>query len=677
MKLVIPALLAICCLALAVNAQQVVPTTYQAIDLKNLDQTVKPTDNFYNFAVGNWVKNNPVPASQSAWFSFNELFNNNRKVLKEVVIEASKAKAAKGTNTQKVGDFYSSAMDSTYLNQLGAAPLKPYLVKIDKISDAAGVENMFTFLKKRDLSTVYNFSINPDRKNSSKYVRNFGQSGLGLPDREYYIKNDARTTGIREAYVKHVSNFLQLIGQSKAEADIASQDILKLETVLAIASMDRVTMRDPYATYHKMTLADFSASTPGLDWNSQTDKLGVVSTDSILVAQPEFFKTLALLVKNEPVATWKNYFKWKLVSSTAGSLGDDFQKENFEFGGKILNGAKVQELRWERVTSTIDNFLGEALGQEYVKKAFPPAAKVRMLELIKNLKLAFAERIEALDWMSPVTKIKALKKLNAITVKVGYPDKWIDYSTLDIIRGDNFGNYMRSREFDYNRNIARYGKPVDKSLWGMTPPTVNAYYNPGFNEIVFPAGILQPPFFDFKADDAVNYGAIGAVIGHEMTHGFDDQGRQSDDQGNLKDWWTKEDAVKFKEKAGRVVSQFSGYTVLDTVHVNGKLTLGENLADLGGTMIAFQAFKKTAQGKSDVKIDGFTPDQRFFLGFAQLWRGNITDQSQALRIKTDPHAPGKWRVIGPLSNNPDFYKAFSVKSTDAMYRPDDVRARIW
>ncbi len=677
MKLLIPAMLAFSCLASNVNAQQSASGSYHAIELKNLDQSVKPGDNFYEFAVGNWVKNNPVPASKSSWFSFDELYDHNRTVLKEVVYAAAATNAAKGSNTQKVGDFFSTAMDSTQLNALGAAPLKPYLTKIDRISDAQGVLSLFTYFDKRGLGTVYNFSVNPDDKNSNKYIPGFGQSGLGLPDRDYYINSDAQSLSIRASYVKHISTMLQLSGQGKAEADKSASDILKLETTLALASMDRVAMRDPYATYHKITLADFTKSSPGINWNTQMTELGINNADSILVAQPEFFKKLASLVKSEPITIWKEYFRYKLVASTASSLGDKFQEESFDFNGKILNGAKVQEQRWERETSTIDYFMGEALGQEYVKLAFPPAAKVRMLELINNLKLAFAERIQALDWMSATTKVKALKKLQAITVKVGYPDKWIDYTKLEIIKGDNFGNYMRAHEFSYNRNITRYGTAVDRTIWDMSPPTVNAYYNPVFNEIVFPAGILQPPFFDFKADDAVNYGAIGAVIGHEMTHGFDDQGRQYDYQGNLKDWWTKEDAIKFKEKADRVVRQFSSYTVLDTVHVNGNLTLGENLADLGGTMIAFQAFKKTPQGMSNVKIDGFTPDQRFFLGFSQVWRGNITAENEAVGIKTDPHAPGKWRVIGPLSNNPDFYKAFNIKQGDPMYRKDEVRARIW
>lgn len=677
MKLSLLASVLVCCSTACVNSPKSQDTAYQSIDLKNLDRSAKPAENFYEFAVGNWVKNNPVPASKSSWFSFNELYDHNRNVLKEVVNEAAAAHAAKGQNTQRVGDFFASAMDSVKLNQLGATPLKPYLDTINQISDAAGVKKEFTFLQTHGLESAYNFSVDPDDKNSSKYIPGFSQGGLGLPDRDYYLKNDAHTVEIRKAYTAHISAMLQLIGQSKAEADLAAGKILELETSLALASMDRVAMRDPYATYHKMTLAKFTSGSPGIDFNAQTRDLGVTGADSVLVAQPAFFKKLATLVTVQPVNTWKDYFRWKLVSSTASSLGDRFQKESFNFYGKILNGTKVQEQRWERTTSTIDNFMGEALGQEYVKKAFPPQAKVRMLELIANLKLAFAERIKALDWMSPVTKVKALKKLNAIMVKVGYPDKWIDYSKLNIVAGDNFGNYMRAREFEYNRTVSRYGKPVDRKLWGMTPPTVNAYYNPGFNEIVFPAGILQPPFFDFKADDAVNYGAIGSVIGHEMTHGFDDQGRQYDDQGNLKDWWTKADAVKFNEKANRVVQQFNGYTVLDTVHVNGKLTLGENLADLGGTMIAFQAFKKTTEGKGTAKIDGFTPDQRFFLGFAQVWRGNINPESQSVRIKTDPHAPGKWRVIGPLSNNPDFYKAFNVQSTDPMYRKEAVRAKIW
>ena len=591
--------------------------------------------------------------------------------------EAANGHAATGTNTQKVGDFYSSAMDSVKLNQLGATPLSTYLNLIDQVSTKEDVLKGFVYLNTHNLASAYNFSVDPDDKNSSAYIPSFSQGGLGLPDRDYYLKNDARTKAIREAYLKHISNMLELIGQSKPDANEASVAILKLETSLAQASMDRVEMRDPYKVYHKFSPAQFSKTSPGIDWSTQIQDLGVTGADSILVAQPLFFKRLASLLDSVPIDTWKNYFRWKLVSSTAASLSDNFQNENFNFYGKVLSGAKVQELRWERVTSKLDQYMGEALGQEYVKKAFPPQAKVRMLELIRNLKIAFAERIKALDWMSPATKLKALVKLNAIMVKVGYPDKWIDYSKLEIIPGDNFGNYMRAREFEYNRVISRYGKPVDRTLWDMTPPTVNAYYNPGFNEIVFPAGILQPPFFDFKADDAVNYGAIGSVIGHEMTHGFDDQGRLYDEKGNLKDWWTKADADKFKEKAERVVEQFNKYTVLDTMHVNGKLTLGENLADLGGTMIAYQAFKKTAEGNSTKKIDGFTPDQRFFLGFAQVWRGNISPQAEALRIKTDPHAPGKWRVIGPLSNNPNFYKAFNVSPGDPMYRKPDVQAQIW
>ncbi len=677
MKLRLVASLLVCCSSACVLSPKAPVTAYQAIDMKNLDRSAKPTDNFYEFAVGNWVKKNPVPASKSSWFSFNELYDHNRNVLKEVVNEAAAAHAAKGTNTQRVGDFFSAAMDSVKLDQLGASPLKPFLATIDQIHDAGGVKSEFAFLQTHGLESAYGFSVDPDDKNSSMYIPGFSQGGLGLPDRDYYLKNDAHMVEIRKAYLTHVSAMLQLIGQSKTQADLAAASILKIETSLAKASMDRVAMRDPYATYHKMTLAKFSSNSSGMDFNSQIKELGVTGADSVLVAQPDFFKELASLVTTEPVSVWRDYLRWKLVSSTASSLSGNFQKESFNFYGKILNGTKVQEQRWERTTSTIDNFMGEALGQEYVKKAFPPKAKVRMLELITNLKIAFAERIQALDWMSPETKVKALKKLNAIMVKVGYPDKWIDYTKLNIVPDDNFGNYIRAREFEYNRTVSRFGKPVDRKLWGMTPPTVNAYYNPGFNEIVFPAGILQPPFFDFNADDAVNYGAIGAVIGHEMTHGFDDQGRQYDDKGNLKDWWTKADAVKFNEKANRVVRQFNGYTVLDTVHVNGKLTLGENLADLGGTMIAYQAFKKTAEGKSNTKIDGFTPDQRFFLGFAQVWRGNINPESQSVRIKTDPHAPGKWRVIGPLSNNPDFYRAFNVQMTDPMFRKEDVRAKIW
>jgi len=653
------------------------PHGYHAINKDNLDTTAKPTQNFYAYSVGNWIKRNPVPPSKSAWFSFNELYDNNRKVLHEVLVADAAKNAPKGTNAQKVGDFFKSGMDSAIRNRRGLAPLTTDLNKINAITTSADVLNEFTSLIASGTASGYSFYVRTDDKVSTKYIPAFSQGGLGLPDRDYYLKSDNRTTAIRDAYSKHIAKMLVLSGTSQNEAAAAAGHIMTLETALAKASMDRVERRDPYKVYHKFSAASFSAQVPGIDWSTQLKNLGIGHADSFLVAQPNFFKQLALLLKTTPISNWKEYLRWKLVSSASGELNDTLEHESFNFYGKVLNGSKAQELRWERLTSVIDRFMGEALGQEYIKVAFPPKAKVRMLELIANLKAAFAERIRGLDWMSMTTKEKALVKLNSIMVKVGYPDKWIDYSTLNITPDNYFQNVTNARKFLYDYEISFYGKPVDRTLWGMSPPTVNAYYNPGFNEIVFPAGILQPPFFDFKADDAVNYGAIGSVIGHEMTHGFDDQGRQYDAQGNLKDWWTKEDGEKFKTKAEQVAKQFDQYTVLDSLHVNGHLTLGENLADLGGTMISFQAFKKTAEGKSSVKIDGYTPDQRFFLGFAQVWRGNINSEAAAVRIRTDPHAPGLWRVIGPLSNNPDFYHAFEVKPGDKMYRDPAVRAKVW
>ncbi len=654
-------------------------TSYHSIPLVNLDRSVNPKDDFYLFAVGNWKKNNPVPASKSAWFSFNELFVHNRTILHEALLDAAKSHASEGTNTQKIGDFFSAGMDSVKRDALGYDPIKPYLEKINKVNNTKDLAKLMSQFAHSGLSDAYGFGIDPDQKNSNVYLVGFGQDGLGLPDRDYYLKDDDRTKNIRIEYQKYIIKMFQMIGYSAPDAKAAYEDVFGLEKSLAIVSYDRVKLRDPYATYHKIAFMDFAKSNPNTFWMEQLSILGLERTkvDSVDIGEPEFFKGFDSLMKNAPLSKWRNYMRWRLLTSTAGSLSFAFEKAAFDFNGTVLSGAKKMEQRWEKMSNLMDRYLGEALGQEYVKKAFPPEAKTRMLNLVNNLLAAYAERIQNLDWMSAETKSKAILKLKAITVKIGYPDKWIDYSSLKIIPGNFFQDVLNSREFAYNYSLNHYGKPVDKAEWGMTPPTVNAYYNPSFNEIVFPAGILQPPFFDFKADDAVNYGGIGAVIGHEITHGFDDEGRLYDAEGNLKSWWTKSDEEQFNSKAQKVVDQFNGYTVLDTVHVNGKLTEGENLADLGGTMIAYQAFKKTSQGQSNTKIDGFTPDQRFFLSFAQVWRGNILPQSQALRIITDPHAPGNWRTNGPLSNNPFFYKAFDIKAGDKMYRNESVRAQVW
>ncbi len=654
-------------------------TSYHAIPLENLDRSVKPTDNFYQFAVGNWIKRNPVPASKSAWFSFNELYENNRKILHELLIDAAKAGAPKGSNTQKLGDFFKAGMDSLKREADGYTPLKPYLEEINAIKNLSQLAKTTSKFMHLGLGDAYGFGVNPDDKNSNVYILNFNQAGLGLPDRDYYLKNDEKSKMIQLEYQKYIQKMFQLIGYTEAQAKIATTQVYEIEKSMAVNSFDRVKLRDPYANYHKTSFKDFSKTYPNSMWVTQVENfsLNPQKVDSINVGQPIFFKGLDSLYKNTPIANWKNYLKWKLVASSAGSLSTAFEKESFAFNGTILSGTKVMEKRWEKLSSLLNIYLGEALGEEYVKKAFPPEAKVRMLSLVNNLRVAFAERIKALDWMTDSTKQKALGKLNAITVKIGYPDKWIDYSSVEVSSDHYFQDVLNARLFANNFEISHYGKPVDKTEWGMTPPTVNAYYNPSFNEIVFPAGILQPPFFDFKADDAVNYGGIGAVIGHEITHGFDDQGRLYDAEGNLKSWWSKTDEEQFKIRAGKVVKQFNEYTVLDTIHVNGELTEGENLADLGGTMIAYQAFKKTPQGNSNTTIDGFTPDQRFFLSFAQVWRGNILPQASALRIVTDPHSPGKWRTIGPLSNNVIFYKAFGVKEGDKMFRPENVRAKIW
>lgn len=673
------AVIAIGCAAVYVACSSGQAKKGVGIDVSNFDSTVSPSNDFFHFANGSWIKKNPIPADQVIWGSFSILRDNNKKNLHQLVDEASAKKdAKKGSVEQLVGDFYFSAMDTVTIEKLGAEPIKPEMEKIDKLTDMDSVLAYVANLQKWGAGPMFSFFPGQDPKNSEVVVPQIYQGGLSLPDRDYYLKKDEASQTIRLHFVEHVVNMFKLYGLDAATAKKYADVVLRIETGLASASMTRVELRDPFKTYHKVMISDLNTMTPSINWEVMLKNMEVTGKfDYLVLGQPDFLKELEKQLKANKIDDWKIYLKWNLLNLAGNILSSNFVNEDFNFNNKILSGQQEIQTRWKRMVPMTDGLLGDALGQLYVAKFFPPEAKKKADELVSNLITVYNEHIEKLDWMSDATKIKAKEKLNAITRKIGYPDKWKDYAGLEINRESFFKNLMNATQWMYNFEVNQIGKPVDRGRWGMTPPTVNAYYNPSLNEIVFPAGILQPPFFDPKADDAVNYGGIGAVIGHELTHGFDDEGRNYDAKGNLNAWWTSEDSAKFVSKAQRIIDQFDSFVVLDSVHVNGQLTLGENIADLGGITLAYDAFKKTKEGKDDDKIDGLTPDQRFFLGFANIWAGDIRPKAAAQRIITDPHSPGLYRVNGPMSNFDQFYKAFNVTEKDKLYRPDSLRARIW
>ncbi len=668
---------AIVSIALLICSQSVLAQKKKFIDPANMDQSVKPGDNFYLYVNGNWVKNTPIPGSKTRWGSFDILTEESSKALRGLLEDASKSP---GSNSliKRVGDFYASGMDSGAVEKLGAQPVKPYLDAIAKLNTKEEVMARMNYLRSHAITApLYRIGVSQDARHVSNYIISIGQGGTSLPDRDYYLKNDDRSTAIRAAYQKYMITLFKLCGIDEGEAKANSATILRIETAIAAAQLSRVEMRDPVKLYNKFSFVDLSARTPNMKWSSILPELGYTKgLDSVVVSNPKFLVFEDSLLAAVPVSDWKVYLQWDVIRDAAPFLSSDFVDANFAYN-KALSGQKEQTPRWQRMSNLIDGQLGELLGQLYVDKYFKPAAKERMLALVNNMQETFHDRITKLDWMSEDTKLKALTKLSAYLKKIGYPDKWKNYDGLVINRNDFLGNLLRCNQWQYNDNISKLGKPVDKADWNMTPPTVNAYYSPQRNEIVFPAGILRPPFFDFEADDAINYGGIAAVIGHEMTHGFDDQGRQFDAEGNLHDWWTPADAKEFKKRADEVVDQYNGFIILDSLHVNGKLTLGENLADLGGLNIAYEAFKKTEQGKSGKKIDGFTPDQRFFINWSQVWRNNILPEAAAQRIVTDPHSPGMFRSNGPLMNTDAFYKAFNVKEGDKMFKPKEKRTHIW
>ncbi|WP_460969915.1 M13 family metallopeptidase [Spirosoma migulaei] len=645
------------------------------INRQNMNLAVKPGDDFYQYANGEWLKKNLIPASKTSWGSLNVLREKSLDAMKSLLEEATQ-NTKKGRLYQMVGDFYASGMDSIAIEQKGFDPIKSDLARVEQVHSKADVLNEIAYQRTQGNSMLFPFFVDQDSRNVTKYIGQFVQGGTTLPDRDYYLKNDPRSQKVREAYRDYLTKLFGLIGEQPSKASQNADLIIRLETALANAQMARVELRDPIKTYNKLTVADFSKQTPGINWSDLMPKMGIRGQDTVLVQNPAFYRSMDSLLTATSVEDMKTYMRWNLLKNAAPYLSNSFVNQNFAFN-KVLSGQKELTPRWQRMSMLIDGSLGDLLGQLYVQQYFKPEAKQRILVLIDNLEASFKEHINSLDWMSIDTKKRALTKLTSFKRKIGYPDKWKNYDGVTIRRDDFYGNMKAADKWWYKDNFNRFGKAVDKTEWGMTPPTVNAYYNPVKNEIAFPAAILQFPFFDAEADDAINYGGICTVIGHEMTHGFDDQGRQYDADGTLRDWWTTDDATNFKQRADKVKEQFFGFKVLDSLKVNGQLTLGENLADLGGLAIAYDAFKKTKQGQGKTEIDGFTPDQRFFLSWAQVWRRNILPETQAQQILVDPHAPTQYRCNGPLSNIDAWYKAFNVQPGDKMYKAPDQRIKVW
>jgi len=648
-----------------------------------LDTTCAPCKDFFQFANGRWLASATIPAAYASTGVGRELDDRNEDALRQV-LEGSVAAAdtARDPTVRKLGAFYGSCMDSLEADRVGIAPIAEELGHIDAIRTTADLQGEVARLVELQIFAPFYFAAEADPKESSRNIGQLYQAGLGLPDRDYYLKTDPASDSLRQTYVAHVARTLVLLGTPTARARSDAQHVMQLETALAESSMTLVAQRDPNAVYHKMSVHELQVLAPGLDWAAFFTALGVPALGTpgatLDVSQPAFLHLVSAATASVSLDDWRAYLRWQLADAMAPTLGRAFFNEAFQFQ-RVLRGVEEPLPRWKRCAQAADDAMGQALGKVYVAREFPPAAKARVLDMVNHLQAALADRIRRLTWMSDSTKAQAFIKLQAVLKKIGYPDTWRDYSALETRRAWPYAvNALHARTFEQRRQLAKIGHPVDRTEWQMTPPTVNAYYGPPFNEIVFPAGILQPPFFDPAADDATNYGAIGAVIGHEMTHGFDDSGRQFDAQGNLRDWWTAEDARRFTERAHRVVVQFDSYVAIDTFHVNGALTLGENIADLGGLTIAYYAFEQTLAGKSrPPDIDGFTPEQRFFVAFAQSWRSLTRPETVRLRVLTDPHSPPRWRVNGPVSDMPEFASAFGCPQGDPMRRPDSVRAEVW
>lgn len=649
-----------------------------AINLVDLDTTVAPGADFYEYACGGWIKNNPLKPEYARFGTFDQLRENNREQLRSLIEELVSTPQPAGSEGEKIALFYNIGMDSTKLNADGATPVKPQLAEIEAVSDKASLTEMLATLHKEGMTPYFALAVGPDDKNSSLNIVQLYQDGLGMGDRDYYLEEEADVQRIREAYKNYIHRLFTLAGYSAEQAQAAVDAVLKIETGIARVSFSREELRNPQANYNKLPLVDLAKQSDFIDWNLYLQTLGLKDITELDAKQLSFYEKLADFLKNVPLQDQKYYLAFNLLNEAAPYLSDDFVAAEFDFYGKTMSGKEEQQPRWKRALSTADGALSEAVGQRYVAKYFPPTSREKMQTLVANLQKALSQRIAGLEWMGDSTKTKAQEKLAAFTVKIGYPDKWRDYSGLEVKNDSYWDNVRRSNIFDMEYQLADVGKPVDKSRWYMSPQTVNAYYNPATNEICFPAAILQPPFFNPAADDAVNYGAIGVVIGHEMTHGFDDQGRNFDKDGNLIDWWTAEDADRFNERADKLAAQYDAIIVADTVHANGRFTLGENIADHGGLLVAHEAYRNSLQGKeAPAPIDGFTDEQRFFLGYAALWAQNIRPEEILRLTKIDVHSLGKWRVNAAIRNIEPFYHAFNITEKDPMYMAPEDRVVIW
>ena len=658
--------------ALSLSATAALAQNGKAFDTKRMNASVSACTDFFEYANGTWLKETQIPASESRWGTFNILADNNNAMLREVLENAAKTKtAAPGSDTQLIGDFYASCMDEAAIEKAGAKPLEPYFKQINEIKSVDELARQLALLHNAGISGLFNFGGGPDVKNSSMNIAGARQGGLSLPNRDYYVNDDPKSKEARAKFVEYMTNMFRLLGDSEAQAAGNAKTVLAIQTRFAQASLTPVELRNPDNSYNKIAVTAAQEVTPNFSWTTYMTTRGAPAVSEFNLAHPKFFREMNLMLREVPLEDWKIYLRWMATNTAAPALSKAFADENFNFYGRYLAGAKEQQPRWKRCVQAADANLGEALGQEYVKRAFTPAAKKRMDELIDNLLAAMKERINNLEWMGDETKAQAQRKLSTFKRKIGYPDILRGYKGLTVTRDSYAANILRSGQFQIKRNLADINTPVDRTRWLMTPPQVNAYYAGVFNEIVFPAGILQPPFFNFQADDAINYGAIGGVIGHEISHGFDDSGSRYDAEGNLKMWWTAEDRKKFEERAACVVNQFNAYEVQPNLNINGRLTLGENIGDLAGLTIAYDAFKKSLEGKPrPANIDGFTPEQRFFLGWAQVWAGKYSPEAEILQVKTNTHSLPRWRVNGPLSNMPQFAEAFGCKAGQPMVRTD-------
>ncbi|HEX2078853.1 MAG TPA: M13 family metallopeptidase [Longimicrobium sp.] len=649
-------------------------TNVRGLDRRNLDESARACVDFYQYANGGWLSRNSIPADRSSWTAGAELNERNDSLLHRILEDAAAANAPRGSVQQKVGDLYASAMDTARIEALGARPIQPELARIDALRTPEGVEALITDWQARGMGVLFGVGVEADLRDSDTNMLYVVQGGLGLPEKDYYLRDDARSVELRQKYVEHVGNMLALAGASPEAARAQAERVMAMETRLARASLGAVEMRNPANFYNPTTVAEAEQVTPHFRWSRFLDAIGV-RAERFSFPHRAFFAEVEAMLREVPVEDWRAYLRWNLLRGAAPYLSSAFERESFRFYGTVLQGTPQLQPRWKRARGTVDALVGEALGQLYVAEAFPPEAKARALAMIENIRAALADRLRNLEWMGPQTRERALAKLATFHPKIGYPDTWRDYSALEIDRADYAGNVRRAAEFEARRQFAKVGRPVDRAEWSMTPQTVNAYYNPLRNEIVFPAGIMQPPFFDPAADDAVNYGAMGAIIGHEIMHGFDDQGSQFDAQGNLADWWTAEDKEEFGRRTQVLVEQYGGYVAVDSLRVNGQLTLGENIGDLGGLIVAYGGLQRALGNAPRTPVDGFTPEQRFFLSWAQAWRGLVRDEAVRVQVQTDPHSPRRFRAIGPVSNMTEFARAFGCRPGDPMVRENPVR--IW